>query len=77
MSKLFKDKNILNKSQNKFGKIAKDISEKHFKEWIEGVTSNLKCSPNATRTSKGPHCCGPSLHMYVTALSQLRSRGEA
>ena len=40
MSKLFKDKNILNKSQNKFGKIAKDISEKHFKEWIEAYIDN-------------------------------------
>ena len=40
MSKLFKDKNILNKSQNRFGKIAKDISEKRFKEWIEDYIDN-------------------------------------
>lgn len=40
MSKLFKDKNIINKPQNRFGKLAKDVNEKHFKEWIEEYIDN-------------------------------------
>ena len=40
MSKLFKDKNIINKPQNRFGKLAKDVNEKHFKEWIEKYIDN-------------------------------------
>ena len=40
MSKLFKDKSIINKPQNRFGKLAKDVSEKHFKEWIEKYIDN-------------------------------------
>ena len=40
MSKLFKDKNIINKPQNRFGKLAKDVNEKHFKEWIEKYNDN-------------------------------------
>lgn len=40
MSKLFKDKSIINKPQNRFGKLAKDVNEKHFKEWIEKYIDN-------------------------------------
>lgn len=40
MSKLFKDKNIINKPQNRFGKLAKTVNEKHFKEWIEEYIDN-------------------------------------